>query len=979
MQKGRVKNIKHYYFLLTFWCLLASLSYDQQPSFYKIGHDELAGVNIYSIIQDLDANIWLTTENGLMRYDGYQFHNYHIEDAKLRSLFGLTLDNEGTVYCHSVNGQIYHVENDTLQLYYELPDSCKWNYMHMTFDDRNHLIISCKYYYDLSPDKKLKRFMTWKYPRNFSLNPSDDGRILLADLSNDKMVILKNGELSDFATIPKTFINDFNDIQTDTDGQHFVGFSISTSGIFRINENAVSKIELKGLLREGVRIMPHIDKYSNIWVAYETNGVQVFDSSGRALFGDNLLFPKCRVSDFYQDREGNFWLTTFGRGIFIIPSLKVLDIGKTEGLHELSLKSICKDGKDNIFIGSGEGSLFKIEDNTNPWAKPRLLHQYSQVLSGITYLKSLDVIYSGADLIDPETGLKKQDFLISEMRPVRFSDFGWLFPLNTGVLFEPDKKSTATKEILKRFNFRKLNDQGVIRLGRCYMVHWDPVLEHIWVSTTTGMKIISTDGILEKKYNGNTIYGSDFLHTDKHLWVATRNSGILVFKGDKLVRQITEEEGLLSNNIIHLREERGWIYFSTSKGIQRYHHQTGTFQVLNQANGLNANNIIDFEVTKNHIWVITPGGLQRISKTVFNSREVVPVLIWDDVFANDSLPVRGQDPHLAFNENKLYFEFHANAFHHRGTLEYQYKLSGVQESWQPLEFAQHSAVFSALSPGTYTFMARAKNESGVFSNEISQTFTIDPPYWETWWFYLICTLVVILIFILLFRLRLRIVKKRLIIERELKVSEIKAIKAQMNPHFVFNALNSLQDLVMQEDIRATNIYLTRFAELMRGTLELSGQQFIPLEKELEMLELYLQLEKLRFGDEFRYTIDLNLKKTPSEYLIPAMLLQPYVENAVKHGLLHKENDKQLSISFNDTNEGFKCEITDNGIGRKRSAEINKRKPLKHESFSQAANESRIDLINQTLHHKIEYQIIDLVEDGKGIGTTVRFFFNSRNT
>ena len=270
---------------------------------------------------------------------------------------------------------------------------------------------------------------------------------------------------------------------------------------------------------------------------------------------------------------------------------------------------------------------------------------------------------------------------------------------------------------------------------------------------------------------------------------------------------------------------------------------------------------------------------------------------------------------------------------------------------------------------------RAKNENGVFSNYLQKTFTIAPPFWETWWFYLFCAALVLLLFVLFFRLRLSIVKKRLIVERELKVSEIKAIKAQMNPHFVFNALNSLQDLVMMEDIRSTNIYLTRFAELMRGTLELSGKQFIPLEREIEMLELYLQLEKLRFGDEFQYAFQLNLKKSSSDYLIPTMLLQPYVENAVKHGLLHKEKDKQLTISFADTQDGFSCEITDNGVGRNKSSEINKRRSPKHESFSQEANQSRIDLINQTLSHKIEHQIIDLIEGGVPVGTKVVFHFS----
>lgn len=973
------KHTMRYFFLFLITCVIGFTSNAQQPSFYTIGSEELAGIHIYSILQDREANMWLTTENGLMRYDGYEFREYNLEGTKLSSLFGLTLDNTGVVYCHSVNGHIYRVENDSLKLYYELPDSCKWNYMFMGFDDRNHLIISCKSYYSLSPQKELKELMTWRYPRNFFLKKRDDGNMLLVDLTNDRIVSLKNGEISEFAAVPEEYKDEFPQIQPITGGKRFFGVLGSAPSVMNLDRGNISKLELQDVAKNNEKICTFVDDASRIWISYETNGVQVFDTTGRSVFGAELLFPKYRVSAFCKDREGNFWLGTFGRGILIVPSLKTIDVGHTQGFSDLNLLSMCKDSKENIYVGSQDGALFKIDANiTGNKIKPHLLRKYDHALKIVNYDEDKDAIYSGLDFIDPITGKKKEDFLESVMEPIRFSNYGWLAPLNTGVLFEPDKESDLSSEIFDRFNFLKMrNGQGVIRLGRSYLVHWDPILENIWLSTSLGLKIISPKGVQEKKINGSTIYATAFFDDGEFLWVGTRNMGVLVFKGTHIVGQMTEENGLISNSIHDIKFDKGWIYFSSQKGIQRYDVQNKRFDKLTLSGGLNANNIVDFEITKRHIWVITIRGLQRIPKHFFVSSKVAPILQWDAALSNDTIPLIQDFPRLTYRQNKLYFKFHANAFHHRGELQYQYKLKGVQDAWKTLGFSQNSIVFNSLSPGTYTFLARARNEQGVFSNQIEKTFTIDPPFWETWWFYMIVILGGILLLVFFFVLRLRILKKRLIIQRELKVSEIKAIKAQMNPHFVFNALNSLQDLVMMEDIRATNIYLTRFAELMRGTLELSGRQFIPLEKEIEMLELYLQLEKLRFGDEFQFSIQSNLKKRNSEYYIPAMLLQPYVENAVKHGLLHKENDKKLIISFTDTGAGFKCEIVDNGIGRKKSAEINKRQPIKHESFAQAANESRIDLINQTLNHKIEYQIIDLEENGEGQGTIVRFNFDFR--
>ena len=965
------------FLLFIFGLLFALTSYGQHPSFYMVGGEELAGIDIYSILQDNDGNMWFTTESGLMRYDGYQFHEYSTEEMELKSLFGLTLDNTGTPFCHSVNGQIYHVKNDSLKLYYELPDAYKWIYMFMEFDDRNNLMISCGDYFSLSHDKKLTRLLSWKYPRNFSLKRSDAGEILLADLTNDKILAWRNGQLSDFANIPEDYQDLFGNIQIGTDGSSFYGMTAIEPKLFNLKRGEISKVELKNALNAEGTANICIDRNSRIWMAYETNGLQIFERDGRSVFKDELLFPNYRISAFCQDREGNIWLPTFGRGIIVIPKLDVVDIGKNEGFDDFSLVSICKDGTDNIFIGTQRGNLFKIgsESIESNEVLPRLLKKYNRPLKGMCYLKEQDVIYSGEDFLDPETGEKKDEFLISKMEPVSFSNYGWLIPLNTGVLFQSRRNAAETQEILKRFNFRKLGDQGVIRLGRTYKIHWDPALENIWASTTLGLKIVSKDGISEATLEGNPIYASNFYDDGELLWIGARNAGVLVYKGETLVRQMTEQDGLLSDNILEVKFEDGWMYFSSSKGIQRYNVRKKELQTLTVSQGLNSNNIVDFEITKEHIWVITSSGLQKLSKSVFYNKDVTPILQWDSAVANDSIELTEEYFQLTYDQNKLYFEFHANAFRHRGTLKYEYKLSGVQNSWEALDFSQNSIVFNSLSPGTYTFTVRAKNENGLVSNYLKKTFVITPPFWETWLFYLLCAVFTVLLFVLLFRLRLSIVKKRLIIERELKVSEIKAIKAQMNPHFVFNALNSLQDLVMMEDVRSTNSYLSKFAELMRGTLELSGKQFITLEKELEMLELYLQLEKLRFGEEFQYSFQLNLSKSNSEYLIPTMLLQPYVENAVKHGLLHKEEDKRLTVSFQDSPNGFSCEITDNGVGRSKSAEISERRSSKHQSFAQEANSSRIDLINQTLNHKIDHQIIDLIENGKAVGTKVIFHFS----
>ncbi len=251
--------------------------------------------------------------------------------------------------------------------------------------------------------------------------------------------------------------------------------------------------------------------------------------------------------------------------------------------------------------------------------------------------------------------------------------------------------------------------------------------------------------------------------------------------------------------------------------------------------------------------------------------------------------------------------------------------------------------------------------------------------------YLIITgllLLSLVLYIIFFRLKkqqqftaieLEQTKKQLEYEKQYRNSELKALKAQMNPHFIFNALNSVQDLILLKDVRASNIYLGKFADLMRKTLNASGQNFIYLSEEIELLNLYLDLEKLRFGDDFKYKINCACDKLILEDIqFPPLLLQPYVENAIKHGLLHKKGQKKLNIEFYAKNELLFCEIIDNGVGRKKSYEIKQRREKHYPSFATKTSVKRIDLINKNSSINISLKITDLYQNDIATGTKIVF-------
>ena len=220
-------------------------------------------------------------------------------------------------------------------------------------------------------------------------------------------------------------------------------------------------------------------------------------------------------------------------------------------------------------------------------------------------------------------------------------------------------------------------------------------------------------------------------------------------------------------------------------------------------------------------------------------------------------------------------------------------------------------------------------------------------------------------------LELKETQKRLALEKQYRDSELKALKAQMNPHFIFNALNSIQEYIVLNQKSLASDYLGKFADLIRNYLNYSDTGLISIPEEVHNLNLYLELEKLRFEDELDYYFHVDGKVNSELIKIPTMLIQPYIENALKHGLLHKKNNRKLNVSISHVSDVVvQCIVEDNGVGRKKSEEIKSRLKPNHKSFALNANTQRLDLLNYGKERKIGVEIIDLIESEEPKGTRV---------
>jgi LytS/YehU family sensor histidine kinase len=325
---------------------------------------------------------------------------------------------------------------------------------------------------------------------------------------------------------------------------------------------------------------------------------------------------------------------------------------------------------------------------------------------------------------------------------------------------------------------------------------------------------------------------------------------------------------------------------------------------------------------------------------------------------------------LAYNNNYLTFQFVGTTIQSPGKVRYQYMLEGLEDNWNALT-NRSEASYGNLPHGHYTFKVKAVNSDGYWSKEYHYNVTIRPPWWHTWWAYTIFALTLIGVIYTLFRYRLNKVRRDHEMKQKTAELEMQALRAQMNPHFIFNSLNSINLFILENNKLQASEYLTKFSRLVRLILNNSREPLIPLERELEALQLYLELESLRFEQRFNYKITVDKNIDTSALKVPPLIIQPYAENAIWHGLMPKKEGGNLDISLYQQEHILVCKITDDGIGRKKAAEYKSKSSSGNKSMGMRITSDRIAILqNQDLGNSY-ITINDLVlPDGSPGGTEV---------
>jgi ligand-binding sensor domain-containing protein len=474
-----------------------------------------------------------------------------------------------------------------------------------------------------------------------------------------------------------------------------------------------------------------------------------------------------------------------------------------------------------------------------------------------------------------------------------------------------------------------------------------------------------------------------------NLYAATMN-GVMVFNPTKhSYKLISEKDGLSSELVyaIGITKDNNYLWAGTNQGVNRIDIKKLQYDFIDILkygkndgfSGVESNSHGIFEDTDSSIWFGTVNGLIKYSPKEFIANDNLSKTTITNIklaYA-DTLLENGST--LPYSLNNISFYFDGICLTAPEKVLYSYKLENYDKDWSPYSDINNTK-YDNLPPGKYTFKVKSCNNEGIWNVEPATfSFIIQSPYYKTWWFLVICVLSVSAIVITVFRIRVSQIKNKQQAEFEQQVeiskAELKALRAQMNPHFVFNSLNSIQHYILNSKGDEAVKYLNKFAKLIRIILNNSEKPTVTINEDIEALSLYLELEKMRFDNKFDYKITIDESIDGDYDEIPPMLIQPYLENAILHGINPKEGNGQINISIKVVNQFIKISIADDGIGREKSKAIQSLQPAaRHKSLGMKITKDRVRILNTLHQSNLNVNIIDLYNDrNEAIGTQVDLF------
>ncbi|MCD6065592.1 MAG: ypdA 5 [Bacteroidetes bacterium] len=941
--------------------------------------DGLPSSECYWVMQDSRHFLWVATDAGVVKYDGYQFTTYTSRHGLPdNTVFKIHEDRHGRVWFSTYSGKFAYYLHETDSIYTipaneDLTRAVKLLPFDFTFDEKDTLWVS------LQMGGYIKIFPPF-YQKNIHERIPHNG-FFLKELGNGSFIYGNDRtEGQNILWVPLYYIPEKKNVSESMLTGHINSFSSLLSAIsykhgYYLFSNGASVFDLSGDTAKellsfgkkgyaGIIINIFKDSKSRIWLGTQGQGVFLYENEKLARPHKQLL-KNNNVSCVFEDADHGYWFATTTNGLYFVPSLKFNYYNSDDGLssnkvytigaYDNKLYSVTSDIKLNVLNLQTKEISSKADFRAN---SPFLLGQ--KVYINVDNRKSF--------LVNETTGIRTE--LTCNGAPIFLkklieSDSGFLAGFSTDSrVFEIEEKTGKARMMgkvpAKIFTIYKNGDE-------------------LLLGTKQGLCRLKNDKLFFMADNlpmlGCRING--ITGDQKILFLATAGFGVLCYKDNKIVYQFNESNGLASNICrCILKDSKGSIWVGTNRGLSQlvmspegqYRYRT-----LNTLNGLESNEINQIIEYKEHLYLATNGGIVVIDiNDPVEEVQAIPVYI-EKFEVNNTVYDHKQPQQFTHNENFVKINYKGIFLRNEGDITYKYKLTGLDTSWT---YSKNTFVqFTTLPAGDYTFIVYAvsANKSRM-SEPATIRFTIQKAVWKTVWFIFPLIVFILGALYLLYRSRISKIEKKekekILMNKRVHELEMKALRSQMNPHFIFNSMNSIQNFIIKNESVIAQKYLTKFSRLIRAVLENSKHESILLSKEIEMLNLYLELESLRASHLFSYEIKMENMPQKNIYL-PTMLIQPYVENAILHGLLPlQERSGKLTVTFSGSDTFVICKIEDNGIGRTRARAIKRNKALNHESMGMSVTGERISNMNKHGSSQVDMFISDKYEGKEATGTII---------
>ena len=917
-----------------------SLTFAQNPSYIQYTtEDGLPSNNVYCVFEDSKGYIWFGTDRGVARFNGKSFKIYGVEDGLFSSFAPYIKEApDGKIWFLGPAGVSYYLDGKITTP--EFNKGLKRSSAEFNVTTKYDISIYQDSLFSIVTDVGL---YIPKYDTVVS-KPNDSNLNMVYRQKDGEYFYHKGHQYTLQAGKVKSYL--LMGYQQFPNDQYLIRYSdklyLLRSGTIHFLRSFNSSIN---------SIVPFSDSLA--YICAHNHDIVLYNFLTNEI--KSTVFRSNYNTGITKDHEGSYWISTEHNGAYCVPNISVqsyLNKSKSSITH-------LKGYKDRFWFVTASGDVYTYNDSLI-----KIAHYANRIMSivldrhnephiGVQELGVINLIT-----------LKK-----AHMRTGRIT----FFSRSNGIFFASRYLLTYANPLSPDIsNQTRMTQKGWTHQIRA--MHDGPG-NSLLAATDDGVLVYdiadSSWSLFKPKIPEFKFRFVDIHKSDNRYTFSSSSRGVVLFENDT-IQHITKTDGLSSNVCYHsFIDTSGDLWVSTNNGLNRIHHPfdpaNRKIVLYNKTHGLSSNMVNASYVYGDSVWVATAGGLN-----VFNKNHLVPnpkpLLYISSVSINNKIKPIEKVYDLAYDENTLRFELEGISYKKRDGVHFEYRLIGNDNNWIYTE--DDYALFSALESGNYVLEIRAVGPNGIEKSRIKRIFiNIDKPFWEQWYFYLISGLIIIGVSYIIVRRRIIQVKQRQDLLEELNTVKQQSLSAQMNPHFLFNSLNSIQRYILENDRKASNKYLSKFSRLMRLVLENSKKPLIPVNDELEALELYLELESMRFKDKLSYSIELDDLMDATAFQIPPLLLQPFVENAVWHGIMHKDSPGCITIHIYESETNFVSSIEDDGIGRKRSMEI-KKENLKYKSSGLDISNKRLELIKKLFGEDITISITDVNHENENTGTRV---------